>query len=390
VTGPSELAARPRRLKRPGRLGRALLAIALALVLGIAAYGTYEFVSSLAPGGEPTLVIYTYPSLFGGADCGAPAFSTVFGTFEAAHHVRIEVECPAGTLLSTLLEQRGSTGADLVIGLDELTTPTAEADHLLVPYRPAAVANVPSSLVAELSPDFGAVPYEYGYLAIDYNASFAARTGGAIANSSFVNFTTNATWAKGLLTENPEFDITGEEFLAWQIEFYETVLHENWTAFWRSVWSEGLPVPALDWGTAFGEFSATSGNPPMVVSYSTDPAYAAANGEAGSFNSTVSRWNGTDYGWRTIYGIGIVNGSREIPLDEAFEDWFLNGTVQSEIPENEWEYPANATVPLPSVFDASIDPSTIVPLNDAVSPSAIAADLPGWIAQWVELEPGTS
>jgi thiamine transport system substrate-binding protein len=378
---------RPRRLRRPGRVGRAVLAVALAVVVGLAAFGAYEYVGSLAPGGEPTLVIYTYPSLFGGADCGAPAFSTVFGNFSAAHHVRIEVECPAGTLLGTLLDQAGSPGADLVIGLDELTTPVAEAHHLLVPYRPPGLADVPTSLVQELSPDDAAVPYEYGYLAVDYNLSFAASTNGSVARATFPDFTSNATWARGLLTENPEYDITGEEFLVWQIEYYEAVLHENWTSFWRSVWSEGLPTPAPDWGTAFGEFSQTSGNPPMVVSYSTDPAYAAANGESGVFNSTVSWWNGTPYGWRTIYGIGIVNGSRQLPLDEEFEDWFLNGTVQNEIPLNEWEYPANATTPLPSVFDAAIAPSTIVPLNPYVSSSEIVADLPGWIQQWLALSP---
>ena len=377
-----------RRLRRPGRVGRGIVAIAIALVVAVTGFGIAEYESQLAPAGEPTLVVYTYPSLFGGVDCGAPAFSTVFGAFELSHHVRIEVECPAGTLLETLLEQAGAPGADLVIGLDELTTPVAAADHLLVPYRPPALADVPSALVAELSAEAAAVPYEYGYLAIDYNASFAARTDGAIARATFTNFTSNATWAQGLLTENPEYDITGEEFLAWQIEFYSAVLHENWTSFWRSVWAEGLPSPAPSWGAAFGEFSAPSGNPPMVVSYSTDPAYAAANGEAGAFNSTVSWWNGTAYGWRTIYGIGIVNGSRELPLDEAFENWFLSGTVQSEIPENEWEYPANVTIPLPAVFDASIPPASIAPLNADVSSTELSADLPGWIATWLSLAPG--
>ncbi len=378
----------PHRLRRPGRLGRAIVAIAVALIVALAAFGLYEYESNLPPNGEATLVVYTYPSLFGGVDCSAPAFATVFGAFGASHHVRVEVECPTGTLLSTLLEEKGSAGADVVIGLDELTTPVAEANHLLVPYRPPSLENVPSALVSELSPDYGAAPYEYGYLAIDYNLSFAASTDGAVAHASFSNFTSNATWAKGLLTENPEYDITGEEFLAWQIEYYEQVLHENWTGFWSKVWNEGLPNPAPDWGTAFAEFSQTSGNPPMVVSYSTDPAYAAASGEPGVFNSTVSWWDGTEYGWKAIYGIGIVNGSREISLDEEFENWFLNGTVQSEIPENEWEYPANDTIPLPSVFDAAIDPSGIVALNDGVTPATLASDLPGWIATWLSLAPG--
>jgi len=378
-----------RRLRRPGRVGRALIAIAVALVVVLAAYGGYEYVAHLPPAGETTLLVYSYPSLLGGVDCDPVDWSTVFGAFEAAHHVQIELECPSGTLLSTLISQAGSPGADLVIGLDELTTPVAEADHLLVPYAPPALSNVSPAISSELSPDDGAVPYEYGYLGIDYNASFANATGGAVANASFPDFTANATWARGLLTENPEYDITGEEFLVWEIEYYESVLHQSWTTFWNDVWAEGLPVPATDWGTAFGEFSSPGG-PPMVVSYTTDPAYAAANGESGAFNSTVSWWNGTAYGWRTIYGIGIVAGSPHLTLDEEFENWFLSGTVQSQIPENEWEYPANTTVPLPSVFAASVNPASISALNADVTPAAVASDLPGWISEWLALAPSSA
>ena len=375
----------PHRLRRPGRLGRAIVAIAVALIVAVAAFGLYEYESNLPPNGEATLVVYTYPSLFGGVDCSAPAFATVFGAFGASHHVRVEVECPPGTLLSTLLEEKGSAGADVVIGLDELTTPVAEANHLLVPYRPPSLENVPSALVSELSPDYGAAPYEYGYLAIDYNLSFAASTDGAVAHASFSNFTSNATWAKGLLTENPEYDITGEEFLAWQIEYYEQVLHENWTTFWTSM-PRGAPPLSDSWDEAFAAFS--EGASPMVVSYSTDPAYAAFYGAAGYYNSTVSWWNGTEYGWRTVYGIGIVNGTRHLALDEAFENWFLSGTVQSEIPTNEWEYPANTTVPLPGVFADAIPPGPIVVLNDDTSPAAVGAAIPGWVATWEGLEAG--
>ncbi|MGI0131408.1 MAG: hypothetical protein ACREDE_03930 [Thermoplasmata archaeon] len=386
------LAVHRRRLRRPGRLGRALLALAIAIVVAIAGFGLYEYVSNLAPAGEPTLVIYTYPSLLGAVDCPAPGsavYSAVFGAFAAAHHVRIEVECPAGTLLSTLVAQAGSPGADLVIGLDEITAPVAEADHLVVPYRPPAIVNVSPEIVGELSGDNGVVPYEYGYLAIDYNSTFATRTAGAIARATFPEFTANASWAQGLLTENPEYDITGEEFLVWQIEYYEAVLHENWETFWQNVWTEGLPNPAPDWGTAYDEFLQTSGNPPMVVSYSTDPAYAAANGESGQFNSTVSWWNGTAYGWRTIYGIGIVEGTTHLTLDQQFENWFLSGAVQSEIPETEWEYPANSTIALPGVFAAALDPASIQPLNAGVTPSALVAELPGWIDTWLSLAPGS-
>ena len=372
-----------RRLRGPGRSRRLLLVVAAVVVVVVAGLGVYAVVTS-----EPaTLVIYTYPSLLGGADCGAPAWSQVFGAFESAHHVKIDVECPAGTLASTLLAQQNAPGADLVIGLDELTGPQADANHLLIPYAPPELANVSPALVQELSPDDAVVPYEWGYLGIDYNSSFANLTHGGVEQASFPEFVANASWARQLLVEDPSQDITGEEFLVWQIEYYEQVLHQtDWQAFWSGV-LPNLPPPAPDWGTAFGEFTSPNG-PQMVVSYTTDPAYAAANGAAGQYNSTVSWWNGTAYGWRTIYGIGIVSGTRHLALDQQFENWFLSGTVQGLLPETEWEYPANSTVPLPSVFSAAVDPSTIVALNNGTTPAEVASNLPGWVTDWLELATG--
>jgi thiamine transport system substrate-binding protein len=373
---------RPSRgLRRPGRTAAALLAVAVAVVVVGAGFGLYEYVSTTNSG--TTLVIYTYSSLLGGAECNPVDYGTVFGAFESAHHVHIDLVCPAGTLVSTLLAQANSPSADLVIGLDEITTPEAEAHHLLIPYAPPNLANVSPDLVRELSPDHGAVPYEYGYLAFDYSLAFANATSGAVERPTLPEFANNSTWARQLVTEDPSQDITGEEFLAWEVEYYETVLHRNWTEFWNGV-KGSLPPPAPDWSTAFySEFMDAPGQNQVVVSYSTDPAYAAYAGQSGQFNSTVAWWNGTEYGWRTIYGVGIVNGTHHLALDQEFENWFLGGTVQAEIPTNEWEYPANSTIPLPPVFDAAVPVGPIVPLNDAATPSAIASLLPGWVEQWL-------
>ncbi|HLN51417.1 MAG TPA: thiamine ABC transporter substrate-binding protein [Thermoplasmata archaeon] len=368
-----------RPLRRPGRLGRALGAVALATVLVFAGVGIYGYVNASL--GGTTLVIYTYPSLLGGVNCGSPAFQTAFGQFASAHDVRIDVECPAGTLVNTLLEQSNAPAADLVIGLDEITTPEAEAHHLLVPYAPPELADIPPPLIPELSPDYAAVPYEYGYLAIDYSSAFYNATDGAVATATLPDLVSNSSWADQLVVEDPTVDITGEEFLVWEIEYYENVLHQDWTSFWTDA-PAGLPHLAPDWGTAFGLFPDPY---QLVVSYSTDPAYAAYYGEAGAFNSTGSWWNGTQYGWQTIYGIGIVNGTRHLGLDQEFENWFLSGTVQSELPTTEWEYPANQTVALPPSFASAIAPGSIVALNDKTTPAAVAASLPGWIDTWISL-----
>jgi len=371
-----------RRLRRPGASGRLLVAVALSVAVVLAGVGTYDYVQSEF--GGTTLVILTYDSLLGGNCGGSPAFAEAFGAFASAHGIRIDVECPPGTLYSALVNQTGAPVADLVVGLDELTAPEAEAAHLLVPYAPPSLANVSPELVQELSPDHGVVPYEYGYLAIDYNSSFVGANPG-VTNLSFPALDNHTAWAKTLLVEDPEEDITGEEFLVWQIEYYLHVLHENWTTFWSEMPS-GAPPLSDSWGDAFGEFQA--GVDQMVVSYSTDPAYAVYYGEGGAFNSTVSWRNGTAYGWRTIYGLGIVAGSRHLALDRAFENWFLSGTVQSLLPTNEWEYPANLTVGLPPCYAAAIPPGSIAPLNADTTPAEVGASLPGWVASWYAMTSG--
>ena len=373
-----------RRLRSPGRFGRAVVAIGIALAVGIAGLGTYVYVTNEF--GGTTLVVYTYDSLLGGLACGnASAFQTVFGTFASAHHVRIVVECPPGTLYSTLASEANAPVADLVIGLDEITAPEADAAHLLVPYAPPALADVPSYLVDELSSHDAAVPYESGFLALDYASSFYNATGGAVAHASLTDFANNSSWMHGLIAEDPTLDITGEEFLLWEIEFYTAVLHQNWTSFWTSG-GAGAPTFAPSWGDAFTDFSNGLGS--SVVSYATDPAYAAFYQETGAFNATVSWWAGTAYSWRTIYGLGIVNGTRHLALDEEFENWFLSGTVQALLPTNEWMYPANATVPVPSAYFAyAVPPGAVVALNNDTTPAELVASLPGYLSEWSHLAP---
>lgn len=361
------------------------MAGAVVLVLLLAGVGAYEYVTHLPPPGTTRLVVYTYATLFGG-NCGGPNLTAVLAPFEAAHHVQIDLECPSGDLATTLIDEKANPTADVVIGLDEISTGEAEAAGVVVPYVSPQLAHVAPRLAAELSPDGGATPYEWGYLGIDYNLSFAAATHGAITNSSFLDFASNLSWAKSLVVEDPS-DIVGEEFLLWEIEFYESVLHQPWQDWWKAVDASLQYAP--DWGTAFGEFTAPSNPAPMVVSYTEDPAYSVGTSGAASFNSTVTTWNGTEYGWRTVYGAAVVAGSAHVGLDEALIDWLLDGSVQSQIPTNEWEYPANVSTPLPSVFAAAPDPSRIVALDDRTTPALIAANLTGqngYVNEWQSLE----
>lgn len=353
-----------------------MLVAGVALVVLLAGYAGYAVLSTHSSG--TVLTIYTYPSFLGGG-CGANG-SAVLQPFETAHHLTLRFVCPLGTLASTLINAHGTSGADLVVGLDEVTGPQAEAAGILVPYSPPGLAEVPPALTAELSATGTVTPYEWGYLGVDACAPYVNSTGGAAGNFSFPAVAQNRSLAQNLIVEDPTLDITGEEFLLWEIAFYSTVLHTAWQPWWLAV-APHLST-ADSWDTAFGEFTCGAGAPQMVVSYLTDPAYAAAYGAPGTITSSVSHWNGTEYGWRSVYGASIVQGTSHLALDQQFLQYLLTGPVQSAFPMSEWEYPANSTVPVPAVFDAAPNSSAIVALNAAYPPATIVANLSTWIDAW--------
>ncbi|MCI4357917.1 MAG: thiamine ABC transporter substrate-binding protein [Thermoplasmata archaeon] len=383
TVGPVPLPSRTH--ARPGVTGRRILALGVAIGVVLAGLGVGSYLDShhLFPfqSSQPTLTIYTYESLWGG--CGSANLTALLHGFEVGHHAQVNLECVSGTLSSRLISEKNAPGADLVIGLDEVTAPQADAAGVLVPYTPQEAASEAPSLQAELAPDHSVTPYEFGYLGIDYSGPFAQATHGGVANFSLPEVAANSTWSKSLMIEDPASDIVGEEFLLSEIAFYQQVMHANWTTFWKQV--DPTVRVSDSWTNAYTAFTTPPDSPPMVVSFSTDPA-AASGGGTPSFNSTLYHWNGTSYGWRTIYGIGIVKGTAHLALDQAFEGWFLQGAVQSEIPTNEWVYPANATAPLPPSFAWAADPTGAVVLNGGLPSSSIPGSLPYWLDEWQAID----
>ncbi len=371
--------------KRLRPFEKRLVAVAVALVLIAASFSAY-YELSLKGGGKRTLVVYTYSSFMAYGANKTAAFNTVFGTFEKDYNVNIIVRTPSLGLLPTLQAQSKNPQADIVIGLTNMDGIVAEQSGLLVKYTPPASQYINTTLKNEMgSASAYLTPYEYAYLGIDYNKSVFQPPGGTFT-PAFQDLT-NSTAASNLLLENPITDSTGEGFLLWEIAYYQHVLNENWTIWWNAVnpYVGGHIYPS--WDQAFAQFETGPGTN-LVASYLTDPAYNEYFGYGNGTGSTPVYHSGTAYGWRTIYCIGIVNGSKNISLDKEFINYFLGPTVQNEVPQNEWMYPANETIALPASFGYAVNQSTIVPLNDFLNASTIAENLQSWELQWQLMFPG--
>ncbi|MGC8505458.1 MAG: thiamine ABC transporter substrate-binding protein [Thermoplasmata archaeon] len=359
-----------------------IIGIVIAVIVVIAGFSIFYGLESRKPSGN-VLVVYTYGSFMEYGSNPNQTYAKIFGTFEKEYGVTIEVEKPQAGILQTLEAQKSDPQANIAIGLTNMNGIQAVKDGLLVKYTPGADSYINSTLLKEMGYASQYItPYEYSYLGIDYNRT---GTGSGVFQPTFQDLLSSSNLSN-LIVENPTTSNTGAGFLLWEIAYYEFILHENWTKWWNS----SLPVLNknqniyTDWSSAFSHFESAS-NKSLLVSYLTDPAYNNYFGYGNDTGSTVTVHNGTNYGWRTIYGIGIVNGSGNLSLEEKFVNYFLGGLVQNEIPDNEWMYPANSTISMPPYYNVTMNQNSIVPLNDYINATAIYDNFETWETEWLAI-----
>jgi thiamine transport system substrate-binding protein len=334
-----------------------------------------------------SLTIYTYSSLLKyGSDPNA-TYDVVFGAFEREHGINITVKyfSDSGDLLPALISEKNAPKADIVIGLTGAMGMKAKQEKLLQQYVPSNVAELRQSLIASLDPEDFLTPYEFGLIAIDVDSSYVNESSyPGLASIGFDDLL-SPHLSRSLIVENPTTSSVGQDFLLSQIIFYEKVLKADWRQWWRSIRSDIKVMPG--WDDAFSMFSSGNTDYHMVVSYATDPAYSSYFNYP-TYQTLILQHNGTRYGWEQILGIGIISNAPHLTLAKSFVDWFLDDTVQEEIPLNEWMYPANEHTWLPDVYRYAVNPDDIKPLNDLVSADELYRGLTQWMEEWQSIMAG--
>ena len=317
------------------------------------------------------LVVMTHDSF-------AISESTI-AAFEAEQGVEV-IFLPSGDAGSTLnraILSKDSPQADVLYGIDNTFLSRALEEDLFVPFTPLALAGVVPSI--PLTPENEMVPIDYGDVCINYDKAYFLENDLSLP-ASFEDLLVPA-YAGLLVVENPATSSPGLAFLLATIaEFGE----DGYLGYWQKLIDNGVVI-VNDWETAYyTNFSGSAGRgaQPMVVSYGTSPAAEVIFAETKLDESLTASLVGDNMCFRQVEYAGILKGSKNQKMAQAFIEYMLSPEFQADIPLNMFVYPVIENASIPQEFLEF----TQVPEKPAeLASDQIALQREIWIQDWREL-----
>ncbi len=304
---------------------------------------------------------------------------SVIDTFEQQHNVTLQVlkSGDAGAMVNQAILTKSAPLADVLYGVDNTFLSRALDAGIFEPYTSTELGQVPDAL--RLDAQDRVTPIDYGDVCLDYDKSAYSDSNPPPAALEDL---TKPAYAGQLVVENPATSSPGLAFLlATIVHFGETGAY-TWKDYWTDLVHNDVKVTA-DWDTAYYDsFSGGSGggDRPVVVSYATDPAaevYFASPQPTAAPIAVIA-----DGCFRQVEFAGVLTGTHEADLAQAWIDYMLSPGFQQDIPLNMFVFPANAQVQAPQVFaDFAVHVSQPVEMD----PTQIAANRDRWIQEWTDV-----
>ncbi|MGB7432470.1 MAG: thiamine ABC transporter substrate binding subunit [Ahrensia sp.] len=305
------------------------------------------------------LTIYTYDSFV--SDWGPGP--KVEEAFEATCNCDVEfVGAADGVALLNRLRLEGDrTDADIVLGLDTNLLADAKATELFAPHGLDLNERytVPGGFL-----DDTFVPFDYGFFAIIYDTQKIPNP--PTSMEAFLNGDPSLKIA----VQDPRTSTPGLGLMLWLKELYG----DDAPAAYAKLAERTLTVTP-GWSEAYGLF--TDGEVPMVLSYTTSPAYHMIAEDEGRYQAMAFE----EGHYMQIEVAAQTTKGAENPLAVQFLDFMTSPAFQSIIPETNWMMPAAANgVELNPVFDKLV--TTDKPL--LMDSDTVALNRPDWVAEWLE------
>jgi len=308
---------------------------------------------------EGALTIYTYESFT--AEWGpGPIVSKAFEA-ECSCSVRFVSVADGVALLNRLKLEGQSTKADIVLGLDTNLITDAKKTGLFAPHGPLAnEVNVPGGWSDDVF-----VPYDYGYFAVVYDSEKLKDPPKSMAEL------VDGNPAEKIAIEDPRTSTPGLGLVLWIRKIYGDKAPDAWARL-----KDRVLTVTPGWSEAYGLL--TKGEAPMVLSYTTSPAYHM-------IEEKTDRYKAASFAeghYMQIEVAGITKKGAENPLAQKFLDFMTGPKFQDAIPETNWMYPAGKTdKPLDPAFGKLVKPAKSL----IYSSDEVAANRKAWVDEWLSV-----
>jgi len=312
-----------------------------------------------AQAAKPTLTVYTYDSFI--SDWGpGPQVKKAFEKQCNCNLKLIGLE-DGVSLLNRLKLEGKHTQADIVLGIDTSLTADARSTGLFKPHK----LSMDNSSLPEKWTDDLFLPYDYGYFAFVYNREQLKNP-----PTSLKELIENPD-APEILIQDPRTSTPGLGLLLWVKKVYGDEADNAWAKL-----SSRIVTVSKGWSEAYGLF--LKGEAPMVLSYTTSPAYHIIAEKDDRF--AAARFSEGHY--QQIEVAGLVASSKQQALGREFLTFMQSADFQNIIPTTNWMYPAALdSAKLPSGFRGLIDPSPALLFDDEI----IAKNRKQWVNDWLEV-----
>ena len=325
-------------------------------------------VISCAAAAQETLTVLTYDSFAVSAD--------LVEAFEAENNVKLQfIEAGAGgEVIARAVLTKDEPIADVIIGFDFSQFGKVFSNDILEAYASPELENIPESY--RLDPENRALPFNFGEICINYDKKYFADHDLAVPSS--LDDLIEPEYKGLLVTQDPGASNTGIGFLIATIEKYG---EDGFVDYWNKLIENGLVIGSSWSSTYYTNFSGASstGEQPMVVSYTTSPAAEFIYSETGDAPTNSLTADGMCY--RSIEFCGILKNSKNTALAEKFIDTFLGKTWQEDLPMQMFVYPVNEQAELPEEFELYGKPAENPVMPD---PELVSEKRDEWVRIWSE------
>lgn len=344
----------------------AVLAGITALAAGCSLIGEPESPDTGNEDGGPTVVRVVTHDSFALPDELIEAFES-----ETGYSVELSAPGDGGALVNQLILTKDAPLGDVAYGIDNTFASRAVSEEVFASYTSPAL---PSSAEQYLVPGSDTLtPVDVGDVCL--NVDHAWFTDAEIEEPSTFEDLLAPEYADLTVVSNPATSSPGLAMLAATVgEFGE----DGYAEYWAGLRENGVKVTS-GWSDAYYvDFSGSegAGDRPIVLSYSTSPAFEVGEGESEAPTGSL-----LDTCFRQVEYVGVLEGAANPEGAQAWIDFMLDAEVQAAIPDNMYVYPVDDSVALPEGW-AEFAPLSPNPIE--VTPEEIAAGRDTWIDTWTE------